>query len=107
VREEGFDGSLGGSAEDDDVVVIGVVFVWGFVAGDEDTPGVEESYAKSVLSVCWFSKQEIVKDFADGSPGHLPAPFALSQGFGGDTAAAILRNIFEPLYGAINAASTS
>ena len=24
-------------------------------------------------------------------PGHVPAPFALSQGFGGDTVAAILR----------------
>lgn len=24
-------------------------------------------------------------------PGHLPAPFALSQGFGGDTVAAIVR----------------
>ncbi len=59
MREEGFDGSLGGSAEDDDVVVIGVVFVWGFVAGDEDTPGVEERATQkaSCQSVGFRSKR--------------------------------------------------
>lgn len=38
----------------------------------------------------------MVMDLIIGSPGHLPAPFALSQGFGGDTAAAILRRMSSP-----------
>ncbi len=44
----------------------------------------------------WCFPVALMMDPAGGSPGHLPAPFALSQGFGGDTAAAILCNIWGP-----------
>ena len=40
-------------------------------------------------ALCYFWKNS---RFLQGSPGHLPAPFALSQGLGGDTAAMLRRS---------------
>ena len=83
-REEGFDGSVGGSEED--IAVDAGVEVWGLAVvevADPEARASNQIYQYAVLGCV----------LCDGSPGHLPAPFALSQGLGGDTAAIRARSV--------------
>ncbi len=73
-REEGLSGRAGGEEDELEVAVVGW---WGFAVTVEDAPVAVFFYKFSAL--CYFLE--------GGSPGHVPAPFALSQGLGGDTAA--------------------
>lgn len=69
-------GRVGGEDES-----VGIV-VWGFAVEVEDTPvAVSTNYQHSIMT------SGRIQASVKGSPGHLPAPFALSQGLGGDTAA--------------------